>query len=38
MERVRGVVRKCEDVRAERRVKVLVKEDIVAFLFYFIFR
>lgn len=38
MERVvRGEVRKCDEVRAERRVKGLVREDMVTFLCKFVF-
>lgn len=35
MERVRGVVRKCNELRAERRVKGFVREDMVVFVFSF---
>lgn len=31
---MRGEVRKCDEVRAERRVKGLVREDMVVCFFY----
>lgn len=32
---MRGEVRKCDEVRAERRVKGLVREDMVVSFFFF---
>lgn len=34
---MRGEVRKCDEVRAERRVKGLVREDMVVSFFFFSF-
>lgn len=37
VERVRGKVRNCDEVRVERRVKGLVREDMVVFVLFNLF-